>query len=125
MKWTNVIHVLIDKLGTLIQVISQLVMLVQVLVKLLERSSKNCSFALGEEEYKNNAEVAPEQGYLDSELVTTKEAMAMLKVSRWKVYDFLDKGSLTCLEKEGGGRRFIRKEVEELRYSYAVRKGKV
>lgn len=125
MKWTNVIHVLIDKLGALIQVISQLILLVQVLVKLLEQQSKDSLCYQGEEEQKKSIEVAPEHGYLDSELMTVKETMAMLKLSRWKVYDFLAKGTLTRLKKKDGGRRFIRKEVEELRYSYAVKKGKV
>lgn len=49
----------------------------------------------------------------------------MLNVSRWKIYDFLEKETLTRIKKKGGGRRFLRKEVEELRYSYAVMKGKV
>lgn len=124
MKWTNVIHVLIEKLGDLIQVISQLVLLVQVLVKLLERQSKNCLFLLGEEEQKV-VDVAHEKRYKEDELLTVKETMAMLNVSRWKIYDFLEKEMLTRIEKKGGGRRFLRKEVEELRYSYAVIKGKV
>lgn len=124
MKWTNVIHVLIEKLGDLIQVISQLVLLVQVLVKLLERQSKNCLFLLGEEEQKV-VDVAPKKRYKEDELLTVKETMAMLNVSRWKIYDFLEKETLTRIKKKGGGRRFLRKEVEELRYSYAVMKGKV
>lgn len=124
MKWTNVIHVLIEKLGDLIQVISQLVLLVQVLVKLLERQSKNCLSLLGEEEQKV-VDVAPKKRYKEDELLTVKETMAMLNVSRWKIYDFLEKETLTRIKKKGGGRRFLRKEVEELRYSYAVMKGKV
>ena len=125
MKWTNLIHVLIDKVEALVQVLSQVFLLLQVLVKLLEQCSIQGLLSFGEGEKLTDPENSRERGYLDEELVTIKVAMGILKVSRWKIYDFVDKEELTKIEKGNGGVRFILKEVEALRYSYSVKKGKV
>lgn len=67
----------------------------------------------------------PEERYLESEMLTIKMVCAILNVSRSKLYDFKKKGELTFFEAPGGGVRLCPNEVENLRYCYSARKGKV
>lgn len=62
--------------------------------------------------------------YTEDELVTVKEAEAILKVSRWKIEDMCNKGELTIIRK-GRSVRLIKAEVDAARIWYSAPKGKV
>ena len=62
--------------------------------------------------------------YRPEELITVKEAAAILNVSRWKVDDMRDKNKLTSLERNRRI-RLIRREVEAAVKWYSIPKGKV
>ncbi|WP_196939843.1 helix-turn-helix domain-containing protein [Sphingobacterium pedocola] len=62
--------------------------------------------------------------YTEDELVTVKEAEAILKVSRWKIEDMCNKGELTIIRK-GRSVRLIKAEVDAARVWYSAPKGKV
>lgn len=62
--------------------------------------------------------------YRPEELMTIKEAAAILNVSRWKVDDMRDKNKLTSLERNKRI-RLIRLEVEAAVRWYSIPKGKV
>jgi predicted DNA-binding transcriptional regulator AlpA len=62
--------------------------------------------------------------YEEKELVTIKEAMGILGVSRWKIFDMRKKGQFTKVERDGW-KRLIKAEVEAARIWYSVPKGKV
>jgi len=76
-----------------------------------------------------NTDVPPEipaqKAYPEEELRTVKEAQTVLKVSRWKIDQLRNTGKLTTIKLEGGAVRLIPAELQALRYSYAVPKGKV
>lgn len=61
--------------------------------------------------------------YRPEELMTIKEAAALLNVSRWKVDDMRDKNKLTSLERNKRI-RLIRLEVEAAVKWYSIPKGK-
>lgn len=62
--------------------------------------------------------------YEEEELMTVKEAMAELRVSRWKINDMREKGELRAVVRAGRV-RLIKSEVEDARRWYSQMKGKV
>lgn len=145
MKWTNLVHVLIEKVEALIHGISQLVLIAQVLVKLLERHSKEELLSFGEGEKRNHEEHLNDRPPLRGSgkrrtihirdlvlaegdwLMDTIEVLDVLKVTRGTFVSHRDEGLLTDVRigAKGGGVRFISSEVFKLREWYSVRKGKV
>ncbi|GGH06710.1 helix-turn-helix domain-containing protein [Sphingobacterium alkalisoli] len=62
--------------------------------------------------------------YDEEELLTIKEAMGILGVSRWKIFDMRKKGQFTKIERDGR-KRLIKTEVDAARVWYSAPKGKV
>src|SRR5690606_34271406 len=62
--------------------------------------------------------------YREDELMTVKEAMAELRISRWKIDDMRDKGQLTTIDR-GSRVRLIKEEVQAAKIWYSVPKGKI
>lgn len=120
---------LIDKLD---ECLSMLTRIYYVLVKLLqvtEQSSQThtelSTTHRGSTVWISQNTSDPEEVYYDeSELMTVKEAMAELRVSRWKISEMRNSGELTTITRAGRV-RLIRDEVMAAKLWYSGMKGKI
>lgn len=65
----------------------------------------------------------PEGGYAENDLMTIKEAMAFIPVSRTKLYEMRKDGMLQTIERNSRQKRLLRSEVEAAR-TWSRNKGK-
>lgn len=121
MQIHHLIHLLVEKVDALVQVLSQLVAIGEVVVKLMLEKDSMLPLVRETEEEKFSVD----KPYAEEELMTVKEAMAMLVLSRCKIEDFIRKDELLVIRKGVRGVRLIRKQVEAKKLSYSVKKGKI
>lgn len=121
---------MIDRLDLCLSTLTKIYV---VLVKLLEIAEQGWQLqgnASGK--YPSPLALASEAGcrdtdddcYQEHELMTVKEAMAELNVSRWKISDMRANGELTDIVRAGRV-RLIRAEIMAAKFWYSRMKGKI
>ncbi|SFS98402.1 helix-turn-helix domain-containing protein [Sphingobacterium wenxiniae] len=110
------------------QLVSSVLRIEKMISTVVDEQSEDRSVALIMEDAGLQSEAKETDGekvmYREEELMTVKEAMALLKVSRWKLTQMRKKAELSSISRDGRV-RLIREEVEAARIWYSLRKGKI
>lgn len=110
------------------QLVTSVLRIEKMISAVVEKQSEDSLIVLRMEDANLQSEEKHDHGekvmYLEEELMTVKEAMALLKVSRWKLTQMRKKAELSSISRDGRV-RLIREEVEAARIWYSLRKGKI